>query len=219
MSLTSCLTLMGWWSRPPRPFSGTCWRREGLSPRSGPMGWRCCGGSGSSGLIPGSPGIGRHVPRPGISAGGCRSLASSPDRTGARRLLTGALSRLVRAVRTRRRCVRIQRRCCGRFTTSTGTRAPGRSLTRSRCTGPGAAGGRMRITIRWSRTGTSAVAFTGRGCPAASRAVFLMRSSTRSSPGFRRTGTGHWSPSTCPLGRGRRSCCQPRWRGWIRDGS
>ena len=45
------------------------------------------------------------------------------------------------------------------------TRAPGRSSIRSRWTGHGAAGGRTRTTIPWSRTATSAPGSTGHGCP------------------------------------------------------
>ena len=216
-SPTGWLIPMGRWWRPLRPTSGTCWRREGQHLPSGPMGWTCCAGSGSFGPVPESPGIGRHVSRPGISAGGCWSLASSHGRTGARRLRRRPL-RLVRVKRTRRRSVRIRRRCCGRFTTFTAMRAPGRSSTRSRWTGPGVAGGRTRTTIRWSHSAASAAGSTGRGCPPGSRAVSPTGSSTRSSPGCRRTVTGHWSPFTCPPGRGPRSCCRPRWRGWTRGG-
>ena len=46
-----------------------------------------------------------------------------------------------------------------------------------------------------------------------SRAVSRTRSSTRSSRGCPRTGTGRWSRSMSPPGRGRRSCCRRRWRG------
>src|SRR5229473_1315933 len=41
------------------------------------------------------------------------------------------------------------------------------------------------------------------------RAASLTRSSTRSSPGCRRTGTGLWWRSMSRRGRGPRSCCQP----------
>ena len=147
-SLTGWLILLGRWSRPLRSTSGICWRREGRHQQSGPMGWTFCAGSGSFGLVPESPGIGRHASRPGISAGGCWSLASSPGRIGARRLRRGRPLRLVHLKRTRRRSVRIRRRCCGRFTTFTAMRGPGRSSTRSPWTDPGVAGGRTRTTIR-----------------------------------------------------------------------
>src|SRR6266568_3282325 len=160
MSPTGCLIPTGRWWRPLRPGSGICWRRAGQRPLSGLTGWICCDGSGSAGRIPGWPGIGRHAPGPGTSAGGCRSPASSPGRTGARHRRAGRSLWLARVKRTRRRCARTRRRCCARFTIFTGTRAPGRSSTRSRWTGPGAAGGRMRTTIRWSRTATSAAVST-----------------------------------------------------------
>ena len=123
-SLTGWLILLGRWLRPLRSTSGICWRREGRHQQSGPMGWTSCAGSGSFGLVPESPGIGRHASRPGISAGGCWSLASSPGRIGARRLRRGRPLRLVHLKRTRRRSVRIRRRCCGRFTTFTAMRGP-----------------------------------------------------------------------------------------------
>ena len=123
------------------------------------------------------------------------------------------------ASRTRRRFVRTARRCCGLSTIFTWGRGPGRSSTRSRCIAPGVTDARTRTTIRWSTIATSAVAFTGRECPAGSRAACRTGSSTRSSRRCRRTGTGHWLPSTCPPERERRSCCRPRWRELIRDAS
>ena len=127
---------------------------------------------------PGCPGTGRPVSRPGTSAGGCRSPASSP----------AALARPARPVaaagrvrRTRRRCARTARRCCAASTTFTWMRAPGRSSTRSRWTAPGGAGGRTRTTIRWSPTATSAAGLYRPRVPAGSRAASRMRSSTRSS--------------------------------------
>ena len=57
------------------------------------------------------------------------------------------------------------------------------------------------------------------GAVAGSRAASPTRSSTRSSPGCPRTGTGRWSPSTSRPARGRRSCCRPRGAGWTRAGS
>ena len=78
-------------------------------------------------------------------------------------LLAGKPSGRTGGTRTSRRPPRLKarpyaasvrahaRRCCAASTTSTSTRAPGRSSTRSRWTGPGALAGRMRITTRWSR--------------------------------------------------------------------
>ena len=50
-------------------------------------------------------------------------------------------------------------------------------------------------------------------------AVSRTRSSTRSSPGCPRTGTGRWSPSMSRPVPGRRSCCRPRGRCRSRGGS
>jgi site-specific recombinase XerD len=66
-------------------------------------------------------------------------------------------------------------------------------------------GGRTRITIRWSRSAASAAGCTGRRCRRGSRGTSRMRSSMRSSRRWVRTGTGHWSRSMCPRGRGRRT--------------
>ena len=215
-SLTGWSMLTGW-SRPaPRPSSGICWRRAGRSPRFVPMGWTCSGGSGSCGR-PGCDGIGRLVPRPAISPGGCRLPASRPGRTGA--AVTPAAGQPFRLGRMRRRCVRIPRRSCGPSTTFIWMRAAGRWSTRSRLTGRGGAGGRTRTITRWSPSAASAAGFTGRGCLTGSRAVSRTASSTRSSRGCRRTGTGRWSRSTCRRGRGRRSCCRRRWPAPTRDGS
>jgi hypothetical protein len=182
------------------------------------MGWICCGGFDSCGPTRVSRGIERLGWRPAISVGGCRSPASSLARIGARLERPRYRNRLV-VKRSRRRCARIPRRCCARFMNFTETRAPGRSSTLSRWTGLVAPAGRTRITTRWSSTATSAADGIGPGCPAGSRAASQTASSTRSSPGCRRIVTGHWSPSTCRRERGRRSCCRPRWREWIRDGS
>ena len=216
-------SLTGWsarterrWLRP-RLSSEIFWRRAGPSPRSAPMAWTCSGGSGSCGRS-GCRGIGRPVRRPAISPGGCRLPGSRPGLTGV--AVTGLAWRPFRlAWRMRRRFARTPRRCCGPSTTFTWMRAAGRSSTRSRWTGRGAAAGRTRTTIRWSPTATSAAGSTGRGCLTGSRAACRTASSTRSSPGCRRTGTGRWSRSTCRPGRGRLSCCRPRWRASTRDGS
>ena len=218
-SRISCLILMAcpWWRLP--PTSGICWRRDERSPRSVPMGWICCGGSGSCGPTVVSRGIGRLGSKPVISAGGCRSAGSSLARIGARREWPCHRNRLVVKL-SRCRCVRIPRLCCARSMNFTETRAPGRwSTTRSRWTGLAAPAGRTRTTIPWSSTATSVAGGIGPGCPAGSRAASRTASSTRSSLGCRRIVTGHWSPSTCQRGRGRRSCCRPRWREWTRGGS
>ena len=152
-----------WWRSP--PTSGISWRQGERSPRSVRMGWICCGGSGSCGPTVVSRGIGRHGSMPVISAGGCRSPASSLARIGARSGVGLVIETGCVVKRTRRRCARIPRRCCARSTTSIVTRAPGRSSTRSRWTGHGAAGGRTRTTIPWSRTATSAAGSTGPRVP------------------------------------------------------
>src|SRR4051812_23541942 len=82
--------------------------------------------------------------------------------------------------------------------------------TRSHWTAPGP-GGPMPITIPWSPTDTNAAGCIGPGCRHGSRAVSPTRSSTRSSPGCRRTETVLWSPFTCPPGLGRRNCCRRPW--------
>ena len=76
------------------------------------------------------------------------------------------------------------RRCCGRFTTFTGRRAPGRSSTRSRWTGP--AGGRAHAHHNPMEPfgGERAGLYRPR-VPSGSRAVSRTRSSTSSSPGCR----------------------------------
>ena len=132
-------TACRWWRW--RPTSGICRRRGGRRRRSAPTGWICCGGSGSCGPIEVSRGIGRRGSRPGTSAAGCRSRASRLARTGARQERRPDHPMAGRVVgRTRRRCARTARRCCAASTTSTATRAPGRSSTRSRWTGRAAAG-------------------------------------------------------------------------------
>ncbi len=113
---------------------------------------------------------------------------SSPVLTGGRGRWQQGRPAPPAARRTLRLSGRTRRRCCGRSTASTSTRAPGRSSTRSRWTGRGGTGGRTRITIRWSRTGTSAAASIGRKCPAGCPAASRTGSSTRSSPGCGRTG-------------------------------
>jgi hypothetical protein len=200
-----------WWRRSPLT-SGICWRQGERSPPSVRMGWICCGGFGSYGPTSVSRGIGRFASRPVTSADGCRLPASSLARIGARQERPDRRNRLV--VRpSRRRCVRTPRRCCARSMTFTEMLAPGRSSTRSHWTGLVAPGGRTPTTIPCSRTETSAVGGIDPGCPAGSRAASRIASSTRSSLGCRRIVTGRWSPFTCLPGRGRRSCCRPRWRG------
>ncbi|KAF0957705.1 hypothetical protein MLGJGCBP_09537 [Rhodococcus sp. T7] len=186
----SCLILMGcpWWRSP--PTSGICWPRGERSPRSVRMGWICCDGSGSCGPTPASRGTGRLGSKPVISADGCRSQGSSLARIGARLERPCHRNRLV-VKPSRRRCVRIPKRCCARSMTFTEMRAPGRSSTRSRWTGPAAPVGRTRTTIPWSSTATSAAGGIGPKCPAGSRAASRTASSTRSSPGCRRIVTGH----------------------------
>lgn len=202
-----------------RPTSGIFWRQGGRSPRSARMGWIFFAGSGSCRRALEWPGIGRPAPRPAISADGCRSPASSLGRIGApvaRPVRWGAFRRVRH---TRRRCGRTPKRCCGPSITSIWMRAAGRSSTRSRWIGPGGAGGRTRTTTRWSPTVTSAAGFTGRGCRTGFPAVSRTASSTRSSRGCRRTGTGRWSPSTCRPGRGRLNCCRRPWLASTRGGS
>ena len=98
----------------------------------------------------------------------------------------------------------------GFYALSPGGRAPGRSSTRSRWTGPGGEAVPARITTRWRRTAASAAGRYRPRLPSRVPRAVPTRSSTRSSPGCRRTGTGPWSRSTCPPGRGHRSCCRPR---------
>src|SRR6266516_6628398 len=92
----------------------------------------------------------------------------------------------------RRRSGHIARPCCAVSMSSTWRRAAGRSSTHSRWTARGAAGGRPLTTTRWSRSATNGPGSTGRRCRPGFRAASRMRSSTRSSPGCPRTGTGHW---------------------------
>ena len=172
------------------PTSGIFWRRGELGPRSARMGWIFFAGSGSSPRL-GWPGIGRHGSRPATFAGGFRSPASSPGRTGAARARPPrGRHRWVR--RMRRRCVRTPRRCRGPSMTSTWMRAAGRSWTRFRWIDLGGAGGCTRITIPWSRSATNAAGCTGPGCLTGTRAASQKVGSTRSSWGCRRTGTGRW---------------------------
>ena len=91
---------------------------------------------------------------------------------------------------------------------STSTPAPDRSSTRSRWIGPGEAAVRTRTATRWTHHATSGPGCIGRRCRPGCRAASRTRSSTRSSPGWARTGTGRWWRSTSPPGRGRASCCR-----------
>ena len=147
----------------------------------------------------------RSVVMPGISAGGCRSRGNRSGRIGASRIvMVPGSSRRPRAWPIHRRCARIARRRCAAFTTFTWRPAPGRWPIRSRWTGRAGAGGPMPIAARWSPSAASTAACTGLRCRPGYRAASRMRSSTRSSRRWARTGTGRWWRFTCPPARGRR---------------
>ena len=62
-------------------------------------------------------------------------------------------------------------------------------------------------------------AVSAEGAEPGYRAASRTRSSTRSSPGWARTGTGRWWRSTSPPGRGRASCCRSPRAGPTRGAS
>nr|WP_262928362.1 hypothetical protein [Streptomyces sp. CBMA29] len=92
----------------------------------------------------------------------------------------------------------------------------GRSSTRSRWTAHVVDGERMPIATRWTHPAMNAPGSTGRECPSECPAASPMRSSMRSSPGFHRTGTEPWSPSTSPPALGPVNCSAHGRRAWIR---
>jgi hypothetical protein len=161
-------------------------------------------------------GTGRPGRRPATSAGGCSSRASPSGRTGGQRSSRRRRCRRGKAYApsVRAHCETVLRSFYDyHLEAGTGPIVNPFPLDRSR------RGGRTRTTTRWSRSARRRPGATGResrrGFPAASR----MRSSTRSSPGCPRTGTAHWSRSTCPRAPARRSCCRPPRAGRTRGGS
>ena len=209
---------MGRWWRRSRRSSLTCLPRGDRRRRFAPMGWTCCGGFVSAGPAE-STGTGQIGPRRESSRSCCRRRPNHSARIGAMGPGPGGQfpARSPRAS-IRLPCERIARRCCAASTTFTVTPAVVLCSTRSRSIARVAADGRMRTTIRWNRFATSVSASTDRGFQLVCQERSPTRSSTRSSPGCRRIGTGRWSPSTCLRGRGRRSCCRLPAHASIRDG-
>ena len=153
--------------------------------------------------------------RPATSAGGCWWRASVPARTGAAQ----ARGHVRRAGKPYAASVRAHCETVLRASTSStwrGQRAdrqpvPAGSVAAGR---PGARASQPDGAVPQR----AAAGSTGRGCRPGFRAASPTRSSTRSSPGCPRTGTGRWSPSTSRPVPARRSCCRPRWPESIRAG-
>ena len=146
-----------------------------------------------------------------ISAGGCRSRASSPVRTGVQRRTGAGGGRARRARRMRRRCGRTARRCCAAFydfhlEAGTGPVINPFPLDRSRRGGRAHAHHNPMEPYRNERSGLYRP-----GVPARiPRSVPDGGVQRDLRAGCRRTGTGRWSRSTCRPGRGHRSCCRRR---------
>jgi len=190
------------WRLSPHIF-GTFWLRGARSPRSGLMEWICFAGSGFSGP-PGWPGIGRRGWRPRF-----QQMATDHWQTA------GAALASANEGRHDRRCVAL----AGRGVCAVGACAFRDGAARLLRLSPG---GRDRadpqpvparsISARWPRTRApqsdgalpqrAQRACIGRRYRPGSRAVCRMSSSTRSSRGCRRTGTGRLSLSMCRPGRG-----------------